>query len=287
MFRFERSGVVGGLSRVRQMTLNDGHVFCAADQVGGEIASILGLVDEAYRALAIPAPSFRLSLRGPGPKYVGDPVMWDQSEAMLRTALDNLGLDYEEGEGQAAFYGPKIDLQVQDPQGREETLSTVQVDFHLPARFGLEFQRGPMRERPVMVHRSIVSTMERMVAHLLEVHDGALPVWLAPTQVVILPVVEDAISHARGVRDELLKAGVRVELDDRDATLGARVRDAQQRRVPYAAVIGRREAASGTVSVRLRSGDQMPPATTVAFVALVGEIIATRSPHLRPEVPVG
>jgi threonyl-tRNA synthetase len=287
MFRFERSGVVGGLSRVRQMTLNDGHVFCAADQVGGEIASILGLVDEAYRALAIPAPSFRLSLRGPGPKYVGDPVMWDQSEAMLRTALDNLGLDYEEGEGQAAFYGPKIDLQVQDPQGREETLSTVQVDFHLPARFGLEFQRGPMRERPVMVHRSIVSTMERMVAHLLEVHDGALPVWLAPTQVVILPVVEDAISHARGVRAELLKAGVRVELDDRDATLGARVRDAQQRRVPYAAVIGRREAASGTVSVRLRSGDQMPPATTVAFVALVGEIIATRSPHLRPEVPVG
>ena len=153
MFRFQRSGVVGGLSRVRQMTLNDGHVFCAADDVESEIAAILGMVDEAYRALAIPAPSYRLSRRGPGAKYVED-ADWVRSEAMMRSALEDLGLEYTEADGEAAFYGPKIDLQVTDPQGREETLSTIQVDFHLPERFGLSFQRGAHREQPVMVHRS-------------------------------------------------------------------------------------------------------------------------------------
>ncbi len=285
MFRFERSGVVGGLSRVRQMTLNDGHVFCPADQVGDEISSILGLVDEAYRALAIPEPSYRLSLRGPGSKYVGDPGMWTQSEGMLRSALDSMGLEYTEAADEAAFYGPKIDLQVRDPQGREETLSTVQVDFHLPARFELEFQRGPLRERPVMVHRSIVSTMERMVAHLLEVHNGALPVWLAPTQVVILPVVDDAFRYAGQVREELRAQGVRVEVDDRDATLGARVRDAQQRRIPYVAVVGRREADAGMVSVRLRNGEQLPPATRRAFVDLIGTVVTSRSADLLPPAP--
>ena len=266
MFRYERSGVVGGLSRVRQMTLNDGHVFCAADQVEGEITAILGLVDEAYRALAIPAPSYRLSRRGSGEKYAGDPGWWARGEAMIRAALDGAGIEYREAEGEAAFYGPKIDLQVTDPQGREETLSTIQVDFALPARFGLSFQRGAVREQPVMVHRSIVSTMERLVAHLLEVHDGALPVWLTPTQVVVLPVVDDALDHAAVVRDTLRGAGVRVELDDRDATVGARVRDARQRRVPYVAVVGAREAGDGTVSVRTRDATQV--------VMGIGELVA-------------
>jgi threonyl-tRNA synthetase len=276
MFRFERSGVIGGLTRVRQMTLNDGHVFCAPHQVEAEIATILGLVDEAYKALAIPAPSYRLSLKGTGPKYVGDPAIWAQSEAMLRSALSARGVDFEEAEGEAAFYGPKIDLQVSDPQGREVTLSTVQLDFHLPARFGLSFQQGPAREQPVMVHRSIVSTMERMVAHLLEVHNGALPVWLAPTQVAVLPIVTDAVGYAAGLRDALRASGMRADLDDRDATLAARVRDAQQSRVPYVAVVGRREANDGTVSVRLRDGQQLLPMTTSAFVTLVGEAVATR-----------
>jgi threonyl-tRNA synthetase len=158
MFRRERSGVVGGLSRVRQMTRNDGHVFCAVDQIGAEIATILGMVGEAYRALAIPPPRYRLSRRGSGPKYAGDAAMWDRSEAMLRESLDAHGLPYEEAEGEAACYGPKIDLQVQDPQGREETLSTVQVDFLLPDRFDLSFRRGDQVERPVLIHRSIVST---------------------------------------------------------------------------------------------------------------------------------
>jgi threonyl-tRNA synthetase len=282
MFRMERSGVVGGLSRVRQMTLNDGHVFCAADQVGDEIASILEMVGEAYRALAIPAPSLRLSRRGEGPKYVGDPSIWERSEAMLRASLDAHGLPYEEASGEGAFYGPKIDLQVRDPQGREETLSTVQVDFHLPAQFDLSFRRGEQAERPVLIHRSIVSTMERMVAHLLEVHHGALPPWLAPTQVVVLPIVDDALDHARDVQRRLHEHEVRVELDQRDATLAARVRDAQRRRVPYVAVVGRDEARDGTVSVRLRDSSQLGPQPVEAFVQLVMRVIASRAAGLVP-----
>jgi threonyl-tRNA synthetase len=285
MFRMERSGVVGGLSRVRQMTLNDGHVFCPMEQVGEEIAAILGMVAEAYRALAIPPPRLRLSLRGDGPKYVDDPVAWDLSEAMLRESLDAHGAPYEEVAGEAAFYGPKIDLQVEDPKGREETLSTVQVDFHLPGRFDLSFRRGEHSERPVMIHRSIVSTMERMVAHVLEVHDGALPPWLAPAQVVVLPIVDDALDHARTVRARLHALDVRVELDDRDATLGARIRDAQHRRVPYVAIVGRREAAADTVAVRLRDGRQLDPQPVADFVALIDSVIRSRSASLLPRQP--
>src|SRR5262249_41093013 len=156
-----------------------------------------------------------------------------RSEDVLRAVLRGRGSEYEEAPGEAAFYGPKIDLQVLDPQGREETLSTVQVDFHLPAQFDLGAYDGDRRVQPVMVHRSIVSTMERMVAHLLEVHNGALPIWLAPCQVRVVPVVDDAFDHAALVRQRLRAAGVRVSIDDRDATLAARIRDAQQERVPY------------------------------------------------------
>jgi threonyl-tRNA synthetase len=280
MFRMERSGVVGGLSRVRQMTLNDGHVFCAEEQIGEEIASILGMVTEAYRALAIPPPSYRLSLRGDGPKYVGDPAMWDRGEAMLRASLDAHGLEYEEAPSEAAFYGPKIDLQVRDPQGREETLSTVQVDYHLPDQFDLSYRRGERTERPVLIHRSIVSTMERMVAHVLEVHDGALPPWLAPVQVAVLPIVDDALDHARTVKRRLHEHEVRVELDDRDATLASRIRDAQRRRIPYLAIVGRDEAAAGTVAVRLRDSRRLEPQPLDAFVGLVERVVADRSPDL-------
>ena len=282
MFRFERSGVVGGLSRARQMTLNDGHIFCAPEHVEDEVATTLGLVAQAYRALCIPAAALRLSRGGNGPKYVGDPVMWAKSEEMVRSTLRNLGLDFTEVEGEAAFYGPKIDLQVTDPQGREETLSTIQLDFTLPERFDLWFARGGSRERPVLVHRSVVSTMERMVAHLLEVHNGALPVWLAPTQVVVVPVVDNALPHAGKVRAALRQGDLRVELDDRDATLASRIRDAQVRHVPYVAVVGAREAGSGTVSVRLRDGTQLPPMDVDRFVDLAAGVAARRLPDLTP-----
>jgi threonyl-tRNA synthetase len=283
MFRYERSGVVGGLSRVRQMTLNDGHVFCAPEHVRPEIASILELVDQAYEALALPAPKLRLSRRGDGPKYAADVSAWERSEELVRSVLGDLGLDFTEAKGEAAFYGPKIDLQVADPQGREETLSTIQLDFHLPERFELTFKRGANEERPVIVHRSIVSTMERVVAHLLEVHNGALPVWLAPAQVVIMPVTSAAVAYSRQVQQAFLTAGLRAEVDDRDATLGARVRDAQQRRAPYVAVVGPQEMDNGTVAVRLRSAERLPSMTVEHFVKLVSAVVARRGAGLLAE----
>jgi len=276
MFRYERSGVVGGLSRVRQMTLNDGHVFCAPDQLEDEIARILAMVQEAYRTLDIPAPRYRLSLRDGGPKYVADDELWRRSEAVLRSALRDLDLTYEDGPGEAAFYGPKIDLQVEDPQGRPETLSTVQVDFHLPGVFDLVAFDGERRVHPVMIHRSIVSTMERMVAHLLEVHNGAFPVWLAPCQVRIIPIVDDAGESVLTVRDRLRDRGVRVEIDDRSATLATRIRDAQHDKIPYVAVVGRREVTNGTVAVRLRDGRQLDPISVDGFAALVATTADSR-----------
>jgi threonyl-tRNA synthetase len=282
MFRYERSGVVGGLSRVRQMTLNDGHVFCAIEHVEREIASTLDLVDVAYKALAIPPPVLRLSRKGDGPKYASGPAPWERSEDLIRSALANVGREYVEAEGEAAFYGPKIDLQVRDPQGREETLSTIQVDFHLPERFALTFKRGAGQDRPVMVHRSIVATMERMVAHLLEIHDGALPVWLAPAQVVITPVSSEATAYSRKVQDVLVREGLRAEVDDRDATLGARVRDIRQRRVPYIAVVGDQEVNAGTVAVRLRSSERLPSMSVEQFVQLLKAVVAGRGAGLLP-----
>ncbi len=283
MFRYERSGVIGGLSRARQMTLNDGHVFCAPEHVEQEIASILGLVDIAYKTLAIPAPTLRLSRRGQGSKYAAGSAEWERGEAIVRSVLAGLGRDYVEAEGEAAFYGPKIDLQVTDPQGREETLSTIQVDFHLPERFEMVFKRGAREERPVMVHRSVVSTMERMVAHLLEVHNGALPVWLAPTQVMVMPVTSEVVGYGRDVQEALVNVGLRAEVDDRDHTLARRARDAQQRRVPYLAVIGAEELETATVSLRLRSGERPPSMSLERFVQLVSTVAATRSAGLLPK----
>lgn len=281
MFRYERSGVVGGLSRVRQMTLNDGHVFCPAECVGEEISDMLAMVTEAYHSLDIPAPKLRLSRAGEGDKYVSDPALWREGEQIIRDALHRVGAPFTEADGEAAFYGPKIDLQITDPQGRDQTLSTIQVDLLLPQRFGLHYTRDNERHRPVMLHRSIISTMERMTAHLLEVHDGALPLWLSPVQVLVLPATDDALDYASRVRDQLAAAGLRAELDAREATLGARIRTAQPRRVPYLLVVGAREAADATVSVRLRGGEQEGPVALDRFVAIVGRLAQGRGSHLR------
>jgi threonyl-tRNA synthetase len=275
-FRFERSGVVGGLGRVRQMTLNDGHVFCRTEQIGAEIADVLAMVGEAYAALGLAPPRLRLSRRGAGDKYVADDELWVRSEAILRDLLQQLDLDFQEAPGEAAFYGPKIDLQVVDGRGREQTLSTIQVDFHLPRQFDLSARDGTGSVRPVMIHRSIVATMERLVAHLLDVHQGALPPWLAPCQVRILPVVDDVVGAAVAVRDLLVRAGLRVSLDDRDATLAARVRDAQQLKVPYVVIIGRQEVADGTVAVRVRDGSRLAAMDAADLAARVRRTVDAR-----------
>jgi threonyl-tRNA synthetase len=236
MYRAERSGVLGGLQRVRAITLNDAHIFCAPDQVGAEIAGVLDLMRRAHEALGVRVSHLRLSLRD----HEGD------EEAMLREAL--AGLSYVEGRGEAAFYGPKIDVQLVDPAGRESTLATIQVDSHQPAAFGLSYvDRDGQRKRPVMVHRSVLGSMERLFAHLIEVHNGAFPAWYAPVQLAVLPVGDAEIEAAQRFAGQAADLRVEVHID---GSLGARVRDA--RRVPFVAVIGSREAAADTVSLRLR-----------------------------------
>src|SRR5262252_4089819 len=210
MFRSELSGVVGGLSRVRQINLDDVHSFARPDQVQDEIVLALESVRRCYALLGIEVARYRLSLRGPGDGYLGSAAQWQDAERQLRAALDQLGLAYEAAEGEAAFYGPKIDVQVSDPAGREDTLSTVQVDLYQPERFGLHYT-GPdgARHRPVMVHRSIVGSVERAVAHLIEVHGGAFPPWLVPTQLVILPVSGTELPQALALRQRGAGQGLR------------------------------------------------------------------------------
>uniref|UniRef100_UPI000DE364A5 aminoacyl--tRNA ligase-related protein n=1 Tax=Nonomuraea lactucae TaxID=2249762 RepID=UPI000DE364A5 len=201
MYRSELSGVLGGLARVRAIQLNDGHVFCPPDRAAAEVSAALDLIEAAHAQLGIAAARYRLSLRGEGGegdggKFVDDPDMWARSEAILRAVLRERGQDFDEERGEGAFYGPKIDIQIADPAGRESTLSTVQVDLYQPERFDLGYAGGG---RPVMVHRSVVGGLERLVAHLIEVHGGAFPAWLAPVQAVVLPVSGSAVPAAEAL----------------------------------------------------------------------------------------
>jgi threonyl-tRNA synthetase len=254
MYRSELSGVLGGLTRVRAIHLNDAHVFCTLDQAVDEARAALALIARAYADLGIRAVRHRLSLPGEGGKYVADPALWRRATAMLREVLDASGLAYEEAEGEAAFYGPKIDVQIADAAGREATLSTVQIDFHQPERFDLHYIGADGgKHRPVMVHRSVIGSVERAVAHLVEAHGGAFPAWLAPVQLVVLPVAGEQAARAEEVVRRAVARGLRAELAGPEhGTLGARVRAA--RLVPYQAVIGEREADGGLAAVRLRDG---------------------------------
>lgn len=252
MYRSEPSGVLGGLTRVRSIQLNDAHIFCTLEQAAAEARAALDLIGKAYADLGIRASRYRLSLPGDSGKYVADPGLWRRATALLEEVLD--GVEHESVEGEAAFYGPKIDVQITDPAGRESTLSTVQIDFHQPERFDLHYI-GPdgARHRPVMVHRSIIGSVERLVAHLVEAHGGAFPVWLAPVQLVVLPVGDAQEERALEVVRRAEARGIRAELSGPGhGTLGARVRAA--RLVPYQAVIGEREAEAGCAAVRLRDG---------------------------------
>jgi threonyl-tRNA synthetase len=262
MYRAERSGVLGGLHRVRAIALNDAHIFCAPDQVGAEIKGVLDLMGAAHAALGVRVAGIRLSLRGDGKGYAGAADDWIRAEAVLRQALGDLS--YVEAPGDAAFYGPKIDVQIVDPAGRESSLATIQVDFHQPARFELSYvDSGGERRRPVMLHRSLVGSMERLFGHLIEVHNGAFPAWYAPVQAVVLPLGEEDAAARFAAAAEA--QGLRVEVHA-EGSLGARVRAA--RRVPFVAVIGAREAAAGSVSLRPRGGapEELPAADALARI---------------------
>ncbi|WP_317259601.1 MULTISPECIES: threonine--tRNA ligase [Streptomyces] len=280
MYRSELSGVLGGLTRVRAIQLNDAHIFCTLDQVADEAGAALEMIRRAYEALGIAPARYRLSLPGPGGKYVAAPELWRRSTALLTDVLDRSGLPYEAVEGEAAFYGPKIDVQVADGAGRESTLSTVQVDFHQPERFDLHYI-GPdgARHRPVMVHRSIIGSVERAVAHLIEEHGGAFPAWLAPTQVVVLPISGAELARAEEIVRRCDDLGLRAELaGPDDGSLGARVREA--RLVPYQAVVGAREAADGRVALRLRDGRRLDPLPVGDALARIDARVRAHSPDL-------
>jgi len=280
MYRAERSGVLGGLSRVRAISLNDAHTFCALDQVGDEVREVLRLIGEAHAALGVRPAGLRLSLRGPGQRYVGDDASWARAEDLLRAALD--GVDVVEAPGEAAFYGPKIDIQIVDAAGRESTISTVQLDFDKPERFDLSYTDSDgRRKRPVMVHRSLVGSMERLFAYLIEVHEGAFPAWYAPVQLLLLPLDAAQADAAAGLARRAEAAGLRAEVDHA-GSLGARIRDAARRRIPYTGVVGPREAADGSLSLRLRDGRVLDPMPAVQALGLIGSVVASRSAALLP-----
>ncbi|SEN23802.1 threonyl-tRNA synthetase [Nonomuraea pusilla] len=282
MYRSELSGVLGGLTRVRAIQLNDAHIFCTVEQVEEEARGALELIRRAYAALGITPVRYRLSLPGPGGKYVAAPEMWRRAGELLTEVLDRSGLPYEAAEGEAAFYGPKIDVQVADGAGRESTLSTVQVDFHQPEQFDLHYIGADgARHRPVMVHRSIIGSVERAVAHLIEQHGGAFPAWLAPTQVVVLPVSEEELPEAAAFAGRCSGLGLRAEVAGPErGSLGARIREA--RLVPYQVVIGAKEAASGDVALRLRDGRRLDPMPGPEALTRVTALVAARGTELWP-----
>jgi threonyl-tRNA synthetase len=283
MFRAERSGVLGGLARVRAIQLNDAHSFCVAERAGDEVAGVLRLMRRAHEALGVRPASVRLSLRGPGGKYGGDDAVWSWSERVLREALEAAGLPYVDGPGEAAFYGPKIDVQIVDPAGRESSLATVQIDLHQPEQFDLSYvDASGSRVRPVMVHRSLAGSMERLFGHLIEVHAGAFPVWYAPVQLDVLPVAAEQGDVAAAVARQAIEAGLRAECHH-DGSVGARIRDAAGRKIPYVAVVGAREAAAGQVALRLRDGRQLDPMPAGEAIAVISAVVAGRSGALLPE----
>ena len=255
MHRYEKSGALSGLQRVREMTLNDAHVFVRPDQIKEEFSRVVKLMLAVYEDFDIKDYRFRLSYRDPEntEKYFDDDAMWMKAESMLKETLDDLGLEYFEATGEAAFYGPKLDVQVKTAMGIEETLSTVQLDFLLPERFDLTYvgEDGQDSHRPVVIHRGVVSTMERFVAYLIERYKGAFPTWLAPVQAKIIPVNLDIHGEfAEQLKNRLAAKGLRIEVDNRNEKMGYKIREAQTLKIPYQLVIGDNEMADDSVAVR-------------------------------------
>ena len=269
MYRYERSGALSGLSRVRAMTLNDAHIFCLPEQIQAETVGVLQLIQRVYRDFGFKDYWYRLSLRNPMDKanFVDNDAMWDRAEGYLRQALNEVVVSFKEAVGEAAYYGPKIDVQLNDVLGHSETLSTVQLDFYLPERFELEYvDSDGQYKRPVMIHRGVISTMERMMAFLIEHYAGNFPLWLAPVQVKVVTVTDQQLDYARRVSVELTAAGWRVELDERNEKLGYKIREAQLAKIPYAVVIGDKEVEAQTVAPRRRGGENVAPLSVSDFI---------------------
>jgi threonyl-tRNA synthetase len=276
MHRYEMSGALTGLHRVRAMTLNDAHIFCRPDQIKEEFSRVVNLIRQVYDDFGIKDYRFRLSYRDPEDKekYFQNDEMWNMSQRMLREVVEELGLPFFEAEGEAAFYGPKLDVQIKTALGKEETLSTAQLDFLLPERFELEYIGDDGRKhRPVVIHRGIISTMERMTAYLLENFIGALPAWLSPLQARVIPVTTAFNDYGLQVVERMRAAGIRAEADQRNEKLGYKIREAQLEKIPFMLIVGENERSSGSLSIRKRGeGDLGAHNVEAAIQMIIDEI---------------
>src|SRR5918997_1247228 len=279
VYRYEPSGTLRGLLRVRGFTQDDAHLFCRPDQMRAEIDRVLEFCLSFLAAFGFDEPEMELSVRDPETpeKYAGSEADWEMAESTLAAALEARGLAYERVEGEAVFYGPKIDIGILDALGRRWQAATVQIDFKLPERFDLTYAGADNRpHRPYMVHRALYGSIERFLALLVEHYSGALPVWLAPTQAIVIPIADRNLDYARGVRDELAAAGFRVEVDERPERMNAKVRDAQLQKVPYMLVVGNREEQAGGVSLRLRTNEDRGMTDLSAFVDHMREVVGAK-----------
>ncbi len=269
VYRYEKSGEVSGLIRVRAFTINDAHIFCRPDQLNVEFERVIQLILQVYRAFGITDFYFRLSLRDEvSNKWMGDPAIWQRAQDAAREALRASGHPFVEAPGEAAFYGPKLDVQIKDAIGREFSLSTNQIDFLLPERFGLEYVTSEQTmERPVMLHRAPIGSMERFMAYLIEHYAGAFPVWLAPVQLVFIPIADRHLEAVSKLAERFREKDLRVEVDGKAERMQAKIRNAQLQKVPYMAVVGDKELEAGTLNIRRREGGDQVSVTVDQFLA--------------------
>jgi threonyl-tRNA synthetase len=283
VYRYERSGVLHGLLRVRGFTQDDAHLFCRPDQMNDEILGVLEFSLSILRDFGFEDFDIELSVRDPNNtgKYAGSNDDWDMAEAALINAIDIVGMPYRRVEGEAVFYGPKIDIKVHDALGRPWQVTTIQFDFWLPEAFEMEYIGSDGEpHRPYMVHRALLGSMERFFGVLVEHYKGAFPAWLAPTHAVLIPIADRHVAYADEVADKMKAAGLRVEVDDSGDRMGNKIRKAQEQKVPYMLVIGDREVEAGTVSVRLRSGEDEGALTVDALIARVQGVVAEKTTTL-------
>ena len=280
-FRYESSGTLKGIERGRHFCQNDAHLFVTPDQIKDEVARVVNLIADVYKDFGITDYRCVLSLRDPEDKvkYHPDDAMWDKAESALREVLTELGIDFTEEIGEAAFYGPKLDVNVKPAVGAEYTLSTCQLDFCLPAKFDLKYVDSDNKDQtPVVLHRAILGSLDRFMAYMIEETKGKFPVWLAPLQVKVLPVSEKTLDYARTVNQALEDANIRTQLDERNEKIGYKIREARQvDRAPYMLILGAKEAEEGTISVRNRDTDETSVMKLDDFIAKVRDEIATRA----------
>jgi threonyl-tRNA synthetase len=280
-YRYEKSGELFGLLRVRSMQMNDAHIYCAEDDFEQEFMDVIDMYNEYFEIFGIEKYIMQLSTHdkaGLGKKYVDNEPLWEKTEAMVRVAMENGGIPYVEVPGDAAFYGPKVDVQVWSAIGRAFTLATNQVDFAQPERFGLTFvNKAGETETPLCIHRAPLSTHERMIGFLIEHFAGKFPVWLSPEQVRIIPITDDQHEYAHQLKKQLKDLGVRSSADLGSERMNAKIRSAQKMQVPYMLVVGGREVENGTVSLRQRDGERVNGMPVAEFITLVVDRIKTRS----------